>query len=194
MSFSAVILAAGKASRFGSCKQLAEINGQPMLQHLIDAAAPLSGDIHVISGHWHNELTQAFDHGQLYGAQLHYNPHWAQGMGQSIAFGVSQLAPHYDGILVLLSDQIALVPEHIHLLLQQFDGQTIICSEYEGRRGAPALFPTGSFPALQALRGDQGARQLLNSTLPIISCAIPAAAIDIDSPDALETWLSISEI
>ncbi|MCV6588568.1 MAG: nucleotidyltransferase family protein [Marinobacterium sp.] len=179
----AMILAAGQASRFGRCKQLAEINGQPMLQYLIDAAAPLAGDIHIISGRWHTALQQATEQGVIQGAALHYNPDWHQGMGRSIAFGVTQLAEHYDGVLVLLSDQPALTSAHITQLLHQFDSETIICSYYQHRRGAPALFPARYFPALMQLQGDKGAQSLLKaSESAVIACPIPEAAFDIDRP------------
>lgn len=188
-----MILAAGQASRFGSCKQLIDIDGQPLLQHVIDAAAALPGDIHIISGHWHNELQHAVDTHQLQGALLHYNPFWAEGMGRSISWGIARLAADYDGILVLLSDQVALRSADIEQLLDSFDGDNIVCSYYSSRRGAPALFGRNHFARLQLLRGDQGARALLNDPeLNITTIDLPAAAIDIDTHNDWQAWQSKS--
>ncbi|MFT7437581.1 MAG: molybdenum cofactor cytidylyltransferase, partial [Polaribacter sp.] len=44
MKTAVLILAAGAASRFGSLKQLALIDGKPMLQHCIDTANSLFPD------------------------------------------------------------------------------------------------------------------------------------------------------
>ncbi len=189
LKIAAMILAAGQASRFGSCKQLAQCQNQPIIQSVINAAAPLAGDIHIITGHWHPALSQAQTNGTIHGGQLHYNPDWKDGMGRSIAYGVTQLAAEYDGIMILLSDQVALRSDHIQTLLDAFTGDNIVCSRYQHRRGAPALFPASCFPQLQQLAGDRGAQKLLNSsTLPITERALPEAAIDIDTPEALADW------
>ena len=46
-----VILAAGAASRFGRCKQLAEFQHKPLLQHVIDEAKQLDAqELVVVTG------------------------------------------------------------------------------------------------------------------------------------------------
>ena len=48
-----VVLAAGGASRFGSPKQLAELDGRPLLQHAVDAmlAVPAVDPIAQVAAH-----------------------------------------------------------------------------------------------------------------------------------------------
>ena len=51
---SAVVLAAGSATRFGSVKLLAPLNGRPLLQHVLDALADAGlNDVVVVLGHPH---------------------------------------------------------------------------------------------------------------------------------------------
>ena len=59
MNTAVLILAAGAASRFGSLKQLALIDGKPMLQHCIDTANSLFPDaVYTVLG---NQSQQVID-------------------------------------------------------------------------------------------------------------------------------------
>ncbi|WP_027859638.1 nucleotidyltransferase family protein [Marinobacterium jannaschii] len=189
MRLAALILAAGQSSRFGGCKQLAILGDSPLLQHSIDAAGALGGPVYVIGGRWQRELELAFARGSLKGARLIHSPDWQQGMGHSIASGVSQLEDHYDGILIMLSDQVALKAAAISSIAQQFSGENIVCSYYQARRGAPALFGRNAYAELCRLQGDKGARSLLNDpTRHIQVIDMPDAAIDIDTPQELAAF------
>lgn len=53
---------------------------------------------------------------------------------------------------------------------------------YQGRAGVPAVFPRRLFGMLRAIEGDMGARQMLRRAGDLTLLAMPAAAVDIDSP------------
>lgn len=191
-----LIMAAGQASRFGACKQLAEYQGKPLLQHAIDKAQVLSPNhVYVISGAWHEELVQAQRQNVIDDVPLLLNLEWQQGLGNSIAFGVSQLASHYSSVMVLLADQVALTTQDLQRLLQQYDEEQIVCGFYAGKRGVPAIFPQSYFSKLKQLSGEQGAKVLLAGDY-VIQCALPSAHLDIDTPDELTAikcqWLAPS--
>ncbi|WP_375058172.1 NTP transferase domain-containing protein [Zobellella sp. DQSA1] len=189
-AIAALILAAGQGSRFGGCKPLARVAGGSLLQRSIDQARRLlPQDVFVVSGAWHQALDQARQRGELNGATLLHHPGWVDGLGSSLAFGVAQLASAYQGILVMLADQVAVTHRELARLLEPFDGGNIVCGWYGGRRGVPALFGANSFSRLQALSGDQGAKALLyDPGMPVCECPMPAAAIDIDTRSQLDRW------
>lgn len=189
-AIAALILAAGQGARFGGCKPLARVAGGSLLQRSIDQARRLfPRDVFVVSGAWHQALEQARQAGELSGATLLHHPGWADGLGGSLAFGVSQLAPAYQGILVMLADQVAVTHRDLARLRASFDGGNIVCGQYGGRRGVPALFGANRFARLQALSGDQGAKALLyDEGIPVCECPMPAAAIDIDTREQLGQW------
>jgi CTP:molybdopterin cytidylyltransferase MocA len=60
-----VVLAAGGASRFGSSKQLAELDGMPLLQHAVDAilAVPAIDPVVVVLGAQAERVREAVDFG-----------------------------------------------------------------------------------------------------------------------------------
>lgn len=182
----ALIPAAGRSSRFGRCKQLAEVGGRSLLQHAVDCAnAVAPGAVFVVTGADHGAIAEI-----LCDATPIRNPAWHDGLGVSIARGVEWLAPDFDGILIVLADQIALAGEDLQRLCDGFDGGNIVCARYRGRRGVPALFCRESFPLLQRLSGDRGAQPLLyGERFRISEVAMENAAVDIDTAQDLQRWL-----
>ena len=78
-----VVLAAGGASRFGSPKQLAELDGVPLLQHAIDAmlAVPSLDRVVVVLGSFAEEIAAAV---KFASAEPVVCPAWAEGMAASL--------------------------------------------------------------------------------------------------------------
>ncbi|MDP6198612.1 MAG: nucleotidyltransferase family protein [Porticoccaceae bacterium] len=183
MNLAALILAAGAGSRFGSTKQLVDIDGKPMLQHCIDSTATvLPESTYTVLGNQSETIA-----GKICNTQIIYNPDWRKGIGHSIATGVGALKEGYQGILILLADQPNIKHYHLTQLIQLFNGHNTVCSFYAGERGVPAIFPQSQYNDLMALRGDYGAKRLLqtmNNGLQTLSLA--EAILDIDTPDDLE--------
>jgi len=179
-----LILAAGASSRFGSAKQLLMQRGQPLLQNCIDKAnALMPGQVYVVLGA-NRELIEP----AISGAAVMVNDNWADGLGSSIAQGVRGLDRDYDAVCILLADQVAVTSEHLTQLVDAYyhnrdSGDRMVAAVYAGKRGVPALFPATLFQQLTELSGDSGAKQLLNQPdREIIEIDLPAAALDIDTP------------
>ena len=177
-----LIMAAGESRRFGSCKLLADIDGTPMLQRSIELAQSTNASyIRIVTGRWHPEIKQAQTSGLIDDIDLIYNPDWQQGLGSSIATGVSQIASLCDEVLVLLADQVSVSGEDIERLRIRDDKNQIACARYSQTLGPPAIFPAQFFPELEKLSGDKGAKAML-AELTAMECQIdiPNAAFDID--------------
>lgn len=180
----ALILAAGAASRFGSLKQLAPIQGKPMVQHAIDSAnRVLPGEVYLVLGNQAELIAP-----RIVDATCLINPDWREGLGNSLAYGARQLVDEYDALLVLLADQPLIHSQQLASLLALVDGRECACSVYGQRRGVPAVFTDKYFTALCQLRGDKGAKRLLESiSTGIAELPLAQAAFDIDRPEDLET-------
>lgn len=182
----ALIPAAGRSSRYGRCKQLVTLDGKPLLQRAVDLAnAVVPGAVFVVTGADHQRIAET-----IRDAVLIRNPDWKAGLGRSIARGVERLAADYDGILIMLADQIALDRKDLQRLCDGFDGGNIVCAHYGERRGVPALFCRERFHRLQRLTGDRGAKALLQDAhLPVNEVPMAHAAVDIDTQEDLDRWL-----
>lgn len=177
-----LIMAAGESQRFGSCKLLADIDGKPMLQHSIELAQSTDASlIRIVTGRWHQEIEQAQNSGLIDDIDLIYNSDWQQGLGSSIATGISHVAPLCHEALVLLADQVRVSGEDLKRLTRREDKSQITCASYSQTLGPPAIFPAQFFPELEKLSGDKGAKALL-AELTATHCQIdiPSAAFDVD--------------
>jgi len=87
----------------------------------------------------------------------------AQGMGTSLAAGV-RAAGEADGWVVALADMPFIRPETIRRIARALEeGAAIAAPACGGERGHPVGFARRFRDDLLALRGDEGARQVLNA-------------------------------
>jgi CTP:molybdopterin cytidylyltransferase MocA len=169
----ALILAAGEGRRFGGPKQLAEIDGRPMLAHVIELAAPY--DPLVVLGAHADAILDAVDVGDHVVAE-----DWADGQSASLRAGIAALG-EADRAIVLLGDQPWITREAIEAVLA---ATAPTRATYNGAPGHPVVLDPSLIAAVPGLRGDQGARDLL-ATATTVEVAHLCDPRDIDTPDDL---------
>ncbi|MES2919951.1 MAG: nucleotidyltransferase family protein [Verrucomicrobiota bacterium] len=183
MRIGAVVLAAGKASRFGSPKQLLEISGETLIDRACRTALEAGCDpvLRLLGAHADKILERTCPAG----VDTFVHAGWEDGMGSSLAAGVSrlmELCPELDAVFVLLADQ----PMTSAVLLDRMKAD-ILTSSVVWCNGPPALFARKHFQELTALQGDRGAKAIAaNHHAAIVP--FPDAAWDIDSPEAWQKF------
>ena len=179
----AIVLAAGSSSRFGATKQLAEIDGVPLVRRAVDAAhASRAAATVVVVGHDWQAVSAAVGPGAGFTVR---NDSFEDGMGSSLSLAVRASRHAADAIVVLLADQPLVTAAHIDTLIDSWSGAAneIVATAFNDTSGAPALFAEGCFDDLAQLSGDTGARALLqDSRFTVRSLALAEAAIDVDVP------------
>ncbi len=182
----AIVLAAGASTRFGSAKQLVRVAGRPLLHAAAAHAGEVAGAaVTVVLGARAAELAPLLKHSP---ASVVINRDWREGMASSIRAGVARLPPSCTAVLLMLVDQAAITGEDLKRLVSAWRRQPdyIAAALYGATTGVPAIFPRTSFSDLQSLRGDVGARVLLQRNPDrVIRVPMPRAAIDIDTPEDL---------
>ena len=182
----AVVLAAGASTRFGSPKQLVRVAGRPLLHSALARAADVAGSaVSVVLGAHAAELTPLLTHSQ---ALIVINRDWREGIASSIRTGVLRLPPSCNAVLLMLADQAAVTVEDLKRLVSAWRRQPdyIVAARYGMTTGVPAVFPRSVFSDLTALRGDTGARALLQRNPDrVVRVPMASAAIDIDTPEDL---------
>lgn len=179
------MLAAGAARRFGSAKQLAELEGRPLLEHVLSAmvAAPL-GYVAVVLGAEAEAILEAVD---LHGAVPVVCADWEEGQAASLRAGLRALGGA-DAVVVALGDQPRLASGAVaRVLAARRRGVDAVRATYGGRAGHPVVLERSLFPRLEALRGDEGARAVLAEVrVEDVPCDGLGRPDDVDTREQLE--------
>lgn len=185
MSVAAIVLAAGKASRFAPGNKLtACIAGTPIVRHVVNAAiGARAAPIVVVTGYFEQEIRATL-------ADLHvigcHNPAPEQGLSSSIQLGIAALGGEVTAALLCLGDMPRVRSSHLVALQEAFivsSGHAICVPTFQGRRGNPVLWPAPWFGRLTRLRGDQGARSLIaaySNNVRWVPVSDPGVLVDID--------------
>lgn len=184
-----VVLAAGGASRFGSPKQLAELEGRPLLQHAIDAVLGVSAvdPVVVVLGASAERVREAVVLRRARPVVCH---DWAEGMAASLRCGIEAVGDA-DWVIVTLGDQPRVTSEVIAAIADEAAsapaGVTAIRAMYDGVPGHPVALSRAMLPGVAKLRGDVGARELLGSaSVRTFEAGRLCDPVDVDTPEELE--------
>jgi molybdenum cofactor cytidylyltransferase len=182
-----VILAAGRAARYGQPKLLLTWRGEPLVRQVAKKALQAGlKPVVVVTGAMREAVqaaTQDLDVIQV------YNPDWEQGQSTSVKAGLQALPTETGGAIFLLADMPQVPVELIRALVKQH-AQTLhplVAPSVAGQRANPVLFDRSAFPALFELQGDRGGRVLFNAPdrFPVtwVSWDDPAILLDVDTPE-----------
>ncbi|MGZ9160813.1 MAG: NTP transferase domain-containing protein [Candidatus Limnocylindrales bacterium] len=185
----AIVLAAGAASRFGGGKLLASLDGRPVLQHVLDrlAQADLT-DVVVVLGSDAEAIEAAID----WRAERRVrNPAPDRGLSSSLQVGIDVLdgrgGDGVDGVLIVLGDQPRLPARAIRALLDaQVDpARPIVVPVYPGDGGRnPVLLGRAAIPLVAETSGDRGLGPLIAAHPELvreIPIQVPGGNPDIDT-------------
>ena len=184
-----VVLAAGGASRFGSPKQLAELDGRPLLQHAMDAVLAVAeiDPVVVVLGASAERVREAVSLGS---ARVVVCEDWAEGMAASLRCGV-RAAGDADWVVITLGDQPRVTAQVIAAVAREAAaapaGVDAVRPMYDGLPGHPVALSRAMLPGVAELRGDVGARDLLGSArIRTFEAGGLSDPVDVDTPEELE--------
>jgi CTP:molybdopterin cytidylyltransferase MocA len=154
----AVVLAAGAARRFGAPKQLALLDGRPLLAHVLDLVRDLRPVI--VLGAEAQRIAAGVD---LAGAEVVTCADWASGQAASLRAGIAAVGPGPRAALVLLADQPRLTRAVVDGTLARRDDRAwdAVRPTFAGVPGHPVLLARAVLDRAGELEGDEGARGLL---------------------------------
>jgi len=180
----AVILAAGGSRRFGGIKQLLELDGKSLLKRVVETAGnSLDNRVKLVLGIKPNILLQEADGFDI---EIVVNKGWENGIASSLRAGIKALPAHCKGALIIFCDQPLINEAHLRQLIDAWkqNHSKIIASSYAHTLGVPVIFPCKYFPSIQQLKGDIGAKSIIDKNPEnVITISIPEAEIDIDTQE-----------
>jgi molybdenum cofactor cytidylyltransferase len=185
-----LVLAAGRSSRMGRPKQLAELDGRPLLEHVLAAleAAPVDRVVVALGA----GATAILDTVDLHGGEPLLVEGFERGMGHVLASAARAVGARDDvsALVVCLGDQPLVGAAVVAELVASWRAGAgpVVTAAYGGRHGNPKLFDRAVIARLGELVGDTGARELLASH-PEWVTAIEVGALgddaDVDDEEGL---------
>jgi molybdenum cofactor cytidylyltransferase len=182
------VLAAGSSTRFGSPKQLAVVDGLPLVAHAVRAAHGAAvADVLVVVGH---EAEAVADAAGLGGpVTVVHNLDHAEGQSTSLRAGLHAAGRSGAGVaVVLLADQPGVTADTIRAVTGAVAGDVEAArARHEDGASHPVAFARRVWDRAAAVTGDRGARDLL-AQLSVVEVAVPGPApADVDVPGDLPT-------
>lgn len=158
---SGVVLAAGEGRRFGGTKQLAQVDGRPLVRHAVDALRAAGvGECIVVTGHDADAVERALPED----VRVVRNPRYRDGQASSLAAALHEVADDSEASAILLADQPGVTSDDVRALIDGFlrTRSAIVRLRYSDGPG-PALLSREIYAEAGHLRGDVGARVLIAS-------------------------------
>ena len=197
-SYGIILLAAGASSRLGKPKQLLTYNDKTLLQHSLQIAiATEIESIVTVLGANSDLLSESLENQKL---TTVINEGWSEGMASSIRCGMEALlktAPALDGVIIMVCDQPFVTSTLLTDLVEkhQLTGKPIIASKYNSNLGTPALFDTTIFALLRSLKGDTGAKKMMQANPDWVeSVDFPLGEFDIDTNGDYDLLMKRSQL
>ncbi|MCI6844270.1 MAG: NTP transferase domain-containing protein [Coriobacteriaceae bacterium] len=181
-----VVMANGKAARFGRQKLVEPLRGRAVVSHTLDALASQRLDV-IVATRW--ERVRAICEARHVTCVEPAGPL----QGDTVRAGVEALGRRA-GYLFVQGDQPLLSGASVEALLDEFAAHPACAARlaWQGRAGSPVIFPGYLADALLGLEGDVGGGELLRrnpdlaGATRLVEARSPAELDDIDTPSDLE--------
>lgn len=185
-----LLLAAGESKRMKQPKQLLTWGNKTLIEHQIHTLLGTNQDVIVILGAYADEIFPVI---KDFPIKTVTNKQWTKGMGTSIVYGIEMLRgnfPNTDGVLISLIDQPLVTKHHFEKMINKFEPkkrQIIVSRSAEGWTGVPVIFDTHYFDILQKLRGEEGAKKIIQQEISnVVYIDTGNLLADMDTPEVYQ--------
>ena len=195
---SAIVLAAGSSTRFGSPKALAQIHNKPaivlLLKKLIQSKV---SEILVVVGADQEKIEPViFKHTMI---QVVYNKHYKFGQTSSAQTGLNLLSAQSRGFILLPVDCPFIKTSTIDILIDHFtkNRPAILIPAFEGRKGHPPVLDIKFKELLLKLDHSQGINSIFQThakDIQSLEVNDPGVKQTFNTPDELAQIIKITNV
>jgi molybdenum cofactor cytidylyltransferase len=185
----AIVLAAGRGTRFGrEPKLLARLGGKPLVRRVAEAAAiSIADPVIVVTGHRANEIEDSLEGLPI---QVVRNTAFAGGLSTSLKVGFGALPDKVKAAVVLLGDMPLIEAGLINILVnrwREMGEPAALVPTLNGKRGNPVVLSRELDDMIDGLSGDVGAGPALRGRAGVLEWPTtdPAILKDIDTEDEI---------
>ena len=178
-------------------KQLLKYEGSILLKNVIQKASGSNARVVVVVLGANAKLVKKEIEKE--NIQIVLNHEWKEGMASSMIKGLNTLLmadPLIDGVIFMTCDQPFVSVSLLNDLMatQRATAKPIVASNYGNTVGPPTLFHKSIFPSLLKLKGDVGAKKIIEEHAnDVATVYFPNGSIDIDTAGDYELLLDPNE-
>lgn len=184
-----IILAAGLSKRYGLKNKLTQhINNKPIINCLMDKLLSIydTSELLIVTGYEHETIINLINNS---GIECIYNNDYKKGIGTSISAGIRELDKTIRGVMIIPADMPIISTKDLIKLQNKFielNCSKVIFPKYKSQVGNPVILPKKYFNILEGLKGDFGAKSLINKTDIITVNTDIGTIFDIDTVSNLK--------
>jgi molybdenum cofactor cytidylyltransferase len=183
----AIVLAAGHASRFGSTKVIAPLAGRPILEHVLERLRTAAvDDVVVVLGDDAAAVERAVSWPA--GVRRILNPDPTRGLASSLVIGFAEARarePRRDAILVALGDLPRIDPVVVRRLMASLsDQRPLKVPRYsDGTNPNPVLVAPLGYDLVHEVEGDRGLGPMIARHRELVDeIEVDGSNADVDTP------------
>ncbi len=187
-----LIPAAGTSSRMrGRDKLLEKVDGIAQLSRVVTTALDTGQRVVVCLPATAGERDAVLAPLLCERLQILRIPNPQDGMGATLQYAAEHVlsGPIPSGVMILPADMPDLYSTDFQIVMRHFSGNAIRACAEDGRLGHPVILPARMLKAMTQLRGDQGARALLEGE-EVARAPLKGqrALTDLDTPEDWDKW------
>ena len=184
-----IILAAGLSKRYGLKNKLTQhINNKPIINCLMDKLLSIydTSELLIVTGYEHETIINLINNSDI---EYIFNNDYKKGIGTSISAGIRELDKTIRGVMIIPADMPIISTKDLIKLQNKFielNCSKVIFPKYKSQVGNPVILPKKYFNILEGLKGDFGAKSLINKTDIITVNTDIGTIFDIDTVSNLK--------
>ena len=158
---SAILLAAGKSKRMnGENKLIKNFKGTPLIKYAVENILNSSIDeLLVILGYQNEIVEKTIDKNNK--IKIFLNKSFESGMASSIKTGLNHLSQQTEYFFICLADMPMINSNIYNQIIKYKNENEIIVPTYKNLQGNPILFSISMKEKIMDVRGDLGAKKIL---------------------------------
>ncbi len=159
LKVSAIIMASGKAERFGSDKLMYKIDLKPIIHYVMESVM-MSKFFEKLIILRNNELKE---YAEARNFKAIWNKNYDKGMSESIILGIKNVSLNSDAAMIIPGDIPLMGSEYLDSLIKLYgeSGKGIAGFLLSGVPASPVIFARKYFNELLQLKGDHGGKPVI---------------------------------
>ena len=160
---SAILLTAGRSKRMnGENKLTKKIKGIPLIKYSVKNILSSSIDeLIIVLGYQKEIIEKLINKNEK--IKFVFNKDFVSGMSSSIKTGLNNLSEKTEAFFICLGDMPMVSHDIYNQLIKSKDNKEIIVPTHKGQQGNPVLFDKSMKEKILDIRGDVGAKKILES-------------------------------